>query len=144
MSKREIDVAQHEAAHVVVGVALGLKIREAVLKNEDMGNGWIKLGHVWFDWRGQADALVLATAAGIAWDRAQGHRIWSSGDPRILYELGVKSRRAIDVHVKAASALLTQLGIAHDRVSRALVERDIGGSDIEKLARGEYIEPPAD
>ncbi len=137
--KRSLYTAQHEAAHVVVGAAFGLKLCKAVLKSTDLGNGWMRRGFVWFDWRGTAEALAMMAAAGIAWDKAMGHKPYPGGDFKMLKHLSIRPR-GIPVYVKAAGAMLTQLGPIHSSVTRALLERDLTGVDIETLAHGGMLE----
>lgn len=137
---RPLEIAQHEAAHVVVGVALGLRLREAVLRVETLPGGWEGHGYVWF--RGvhggrQREALALMYAAGAAWDEAVGGEL-SEADERLVRGL-VSSARGVRVCVHAAGAMLAGLGVAHARVTRALLERDLRGPDISALARGERL-----
>jgi ATP-dependent exoDNAse (exonuclease V) beta subunit len=85
-------------------------------------------------------------AAGVAWERAAA--------PSVRDEEGLQchdwaelleatpSRHDAETCVRAAAALLAGLGAAHARVTRALLERDLGPADIAALARGER--PSAD
>ncbi len=137
---RPLEIAQHEAAHVVVGVALGLRLREAVLRVEALPGGWEGHGYVLF--RGvhggrQREALALMYAAGCAWEEAVGGGL-SEGDERLCRGL-VTSARGVRVCVRAAGAMLAGLGAAHARVTRALLERDLTARDIATLARGERL-----
>lgn len=82
-------------------------------------------------------------AGGVAWERALGH-----GDPtdascdlRWCKRL-LGSNANVEASVRAAAAMLAGLGAAHARVTRALLERDLGPDDIAALARGER--PSAD
>jgi hypothetical protein len=134
---RDLQTAQHEAAHVVVGVALGLRLREAAI-GEGSGHGapgW--LGYTLFDVpRSARMAWVLTLAAGVAWDRAVGDVPAPDGDTRLLRRLGYRGR-AVGALVAASGAMLAGLGAAHARVTRALLERDLTGADIAAIARGE-------
>ncbi len=156
---RLLSVAKHEAAHVVVGVALGLKLREAVIGVGPWPGGLVRLGYVWFGDPGKRrkEAFSLMTAAGVAWDRSVGalsksdlrqiakavgceiDEPLSSGDYAILLE-NTSGRHGAEALIRAAGALLTDLHIAHDRVTRALLTRDLKGKDIETIARGETVE----
>lgn len=142
-SKRSLAVAQHEAAHVVVGVALGLKLgRASALPWGDAE------GYCWFPLppgrRTWADAVT--GAAGVAWERAVAPSVADAEGVQChdWAELlaAVPSRHDAETCVRAAAALLTTLGGAHARVTRALLERDLGPDDIAALARGER--PSAD
>lgn len=146
-AQRTLAVAQHEAAHVVVGVALGLRLGRASAlpwaKGGDEGDGYC-----WFplppNRRAWADAVM--GAAGVAWERAvapcaadaDGRQ---SADWAELLD-ATPSRHDAETCVRAAAALLAGLGAAHARVTRALLERDLGPDDIAALARGER--PSAD
>lgn len=134
---RALDVAQHEAAHVVVGVALGLRLRRAVVGSHWDAGEWL-LGYAWFaaDDVTHREALSLMYAAGIAWDRSlRIHARSSSGDAAALREL-VPGRHGRAAVVRAASALLGALTPEHARVTRALLEGDITGRDIARMCEG--------
>jgi hypothetical protein len=130
-------VAQHEAAHVVVGAALGLRLVRAEIAPADAPQ-----------WDGcatfavaphHAAAWALTLAAGIAWERAATGRRRPRGaalDARLLREL-VPGRHAREAHVRAAAAMLATMGGVHARVTRALLERAVGAADVAALARGE-------
>lgn len=137
MHQRNLSVAQHEAAHVVVGVALGLRMRAAVL--EPARPGFTQSGYAWFPTgaRRKREALALMYAAGVAWDRAVGDR-FTATDTRLVRAY-VSGRHGVESCVRAAAAMLAGLGPAHARVTRALLERDLSGADITALARGERL-----
>ncbi len=154
---RLLSVAKHEAAHVVVGVSVGLKLREAVIGIGPWSNGLIRLGYAWFDEpvRGRKEAFALMTAAGIAWDRvagpmspadlaqlaAVGCEVKESlgGDEPLLREY-TSGRHGAEACIRAAGSMLTDLRGAHVKVTRALLTRDLKGADIETIARGELVE----
>jgi hypothetical protein len=136
---RSLDMAQHEAAHVVVGVALGLRLDRAALAPapdldpHEGGAAWFIVG------RNHRQAWALTVAAGVAWERACTGVRWphgSSADSRILRGL-VRGRHAREALIRAAGAMLTTLAPVHARVTRALLERDLGPADVAALARGE-------
>jgi len=132
MAERSLLIAQHEAAHVVVGVALGLRLHLAsALPADDC------LGYAWFPWGGSSLGHALCTAAGVAWEVAVGGDLHHAD----LADLRRIQRSASGVRcaVRAAAALLTTLGPVHARVTRALLERDLRGQDIASLARGERL-----
>jgi len=138
---RPLDVAQHEAAHVVVGVALGLRVRLAQL--DPPRPGWTRSGGVWFDGRsGTTEAWGLMLAAGVAWERAlRGHARGAAGDLAVLRSMHVHTAPRVRALELAAAALLAGLGPAHARVTRALLERDLSGADIAALAAGARTVP---
>lgn len=146
---RDLATAQHEAAHVVVGAAVGLRLRRVVIGHVTEGRD-VSTGYVWFlptyetpdrppiPRRREASALMLA--AGPAWDLVMGNpRWWSDYDRRELRVLvpSVHGRRAM---ITAATALLAGLRREHHRVTRALLARDITGADLAALCRGEALE----
>ena len=138
---RELDLAQHEAAHVVVGVALGLRLSKAVLGG---GAGVVRgvntLGYSLFTVphrKGTAWAITLA--AGIAFERRAGEEETARGDYKLLRQEG-HSAHAITALVVAADAILETRGLAHARVTRALLQRDLTGADIEAIAKGERVD----
>jgi hypothetical protein len=137
---RSLAVAQHEAAHIVVGVALGLRLRCAVLGGSALEPGLE--GFAWFAVR-RADntAWAVTLAAGEAWERAMGDtdRPASPGDWALLRRLGYRGRGA-EALVTAAAAMLAGLGAVHARVTRGLLERDLTGTDIDAITHGELIE----
>lgn len=142
MARRSYTVAQHEAAHLVIGVRLGLKLREAVLGEEPFPGrpGWLRLGYVWFE-RGprKTTARALTYAAGVAWDRSRGHAVPERvGDMQLLRQC-VRSVHDVESTVAAATAMLSDLREAHELCTRALLERDLRGADVAALARGEWI-----
>ena len=140
MTARALDVAQHEAAHVVVGVSLGLILSRATAlpKSGDYQ------GCTWFESQyNRRSAFATMFAAGIAWDSALGlHPRWSSWDRKHVRD-HCASRHDVYTHIRAAGALLTQLSAPHALVTRALLERDVTGADIARLARGGRIDDDA-
>ena len=140
---RSLEVAQHEVAHVVVGVALGLRMDRAALAPapdldpHEGGAAWFRVE------RRHRQAWALTVAAGVAWERAVTGQRWphgSSEDARILRRL-VRGRHAREALIRAAGAMLATLAPVHARVTRALLERDLTARDVAALARGER--PPA-
>lgn len=131
---RTIEVARHEAAHVVVGVALGLHLSEAVVEADNMA------GYALFRVpKSKRLAWAITLAAGIAFERRSGDEYTARGDRELLRKLGHK-RHAIESLVCAADAILESRATAHALVTRALMQRDITGSDVEAIATGDAIE----
>lgn len=124
-----LSVAQHEAAHVVVGVALGLRLRRATLAPRS--KAW--LGYAWFPHAHGARGSIMY-AAGLAWERVAGNARWAGGDVECLRKRG-HSRLDINAFARAAEALLSTRSVAHARVTRALVEHtSITAHDVYELA----------
>lgn len=130
----KLHVAQHEAAHIVVGVALGLRLYHATIvpaPGEDC------YGYAWFPYGGTRLAQSLCDAAGVAWERAVGGRLHAADLENLRAR--ERSEAAVRAAVRAAADMLAARGPVHARVTRALLERDLRGRDIEALARGERI-----
>lgn len=127
------ETAQHEAAHIVVGVAVGLRLERATAR--PTRGAW---GETWFagEHRGLDTAFALMYAAGIAWDRALGLSDYGSSlDARYCREL--VGKRGVEACTLAASAILATRGGIHARVTRALLEHDLTMAHVEALAKGE-------
>jgi hypothetical protein len=126
--------AQHEAAHIVVGVALGLRLHSATITPaEDY------YGYAWFPWGGTKIADSITLAAGVAWERAIGSTRGYERDDLAQLRALQRSASGVQAAVRAAGALLASLGPVHARVTRALLERDLTGADMARLARGERL-----
>lgn len=143
MTERTLEIAQHEAAHVVVGVALGLRLRAAVVGlHRDREVGWVH-GFADFDKRaGTTEAYALMLAAGLYYEDARGPGGWyrARGDVRVLRAMGHRPKARIVTLAIAAGAILESRRAAWSAVTRALLERDLHGGDIERLVRGEAPE----
>lgn len=132
---RDLATAMHEAAHLTVGIALGLRPKRAVLEYQP---GWTWGGGVWFDGRsGAIEAWALMYAAGVAWERqARGHIRNASGDLRRLREVHVHTRTCLRALEIAAGAILYTYGGRHARLTQALIDRDLTGVELARVARG--------
>ena len=142
MDVRPLDIAQHEAAHVVVGVALGLRLRAAVVgARAGRIDGVPVDGWAWFHGGARRrEAIAVMTAAGVAWDRAVGAPAWrASLDLRGVREL-TSGRHGVATAIACAAAVLSARAAAHARVTRALLARDLTGDDLAAIARGEALE----
>lgn len=131
----------------MVGVAVGLRLDRAVITGLPDSND-ATLGQVsWVSGSPKScarltEAYGLMLAAGIAWERAHPKgRIYSARDDENALRYYASGKRGIEVYVLAAGALLATLGEAHARVTRALLERDLTGEDIDAISRGEWPEP---
>lgn len=123
------DVVTHEAAHIVVGVQLGLKLREAVV-----GKPGDYAGYAWFP-HARGHEWQLTLAAGIAWERAihappDGFG-FSWGDYKLLRERCY--RRDIEALATAAAAMLRGCQRAHRLTCEALLDGRITQADIDRL-----------
>lgn len=126
--------AQHEAAHVVVGVALGLRLHIATATRTADAHGY-----TWFPWGGTRTALSLMYSAGIAWElEVSGSQHWAGYDAQCVREIE-RSAAGAKASLRAARALLFSLGSIHTRVTRALLVQDIKSSHVLALARGERL-----
>lgn len=128
-------VAKHEAAHIVVGVACGLRLYKATAIPALDG----MLGWAWFHGNPcgpHREALALMYAAGVAWERGGST---AAGDRRLLCTV-CSGRHAERAFIRAADAMLKHLALLQNRVAEALAHRDLTGSDITAIARGERIE----
>jgi hypothetical protein len=131
--------AQHEAAHVVVGLHLGLSLREASAMRGVCPDGAVVEGYVWFP-RGPSSALALMYAAGPAWERATGGlEAHERADVEAIRGLGLG--RGTTALVRAAGAILTVHAPLHARVTRLLLERGrLTAADGRALVRGDWRE----
>jgi hypothetical protein len=137
MTERELDDAQHEAAHVVVGVALGLRLRRVWLGKEKVGRYLYTGCAEWEPRPWPAEAHRIMTAAGVAWERRGGDLEHAAGDLAWLRKEHVVGARLVAVERAAWALLETRMGL-HTRVARALLERDLTGADVSRMARGEF------
>ena len=125
-----LDAAQHEAAHVVVGVALKLRLKLATIQTPEPE--WD--GFTWFpNAVGCAGALMYA--AGIYWSRKVSLPWHAAGDLDILKSLG-HSAADIKALSLAAGAILNDRLEAHALVTRALIQhQQIDSTTILQLAQ---------
>ena len=136
---RDLAAIQHEACHIVVGIALGLRLRKAVI-SKGVLEGQNIAGYSWFTSHGSALAHAIMCAAGVVWERAHGRE--SPIDYRhMLEELNVKGDVDGEVRtcLRLAQILLKNHGTAHKRVTMALLEKDLTDRDIRAIARGEKV-----
>lgn len=141
MEIRDLETAQHEAAHVVVGCAVGLRLRAAVVREEWDPHAKITIaGAAYFCGRAPREAWALMYAAGIAWDEMIGAPAWWHEIDERWARKHVNGPRGLIVVTRAATAMLAGLTREHARVTRALMERDLSGADIAAMARGEAID----
>jgi len=135
---RDADTAAHEAAHVVVGLALGLRLRRAVVRRHTLA-GVTYDGYALFTGgRHSAEALALMHAAGVAHERAVGGlAVHAAADFRAVREYA-SSRRGVEALVVAAAAILAGRQREHARMTRALLAHDLSGADIRAICHSNF------
>jgi hypothetical protein len=124
--------AQHEAAHVVVGVTLGLRLSRATIAPADPEA--LGLTEWAAPWPREADLLM--TAAGVAWERRAGDLAHAAFDLRALRRMGVRGNARLVALERAAWAVLESRAALHARVTRALLEGDVTPRVLRTLVRG--------
>lgn len=130
------DAAEHEAAHVVVGLALGLKLRKAALGYFDNPQHYLD-GFTWFSHGRQYLAFGVMICAGIAWERREGGNPSNAAlDAKQAKQIHIYSAN-VETSVRLADELLRARRAAHARVARELCDRDLGPADVERLVIGE-------
>jgi hypothetical protein len=133
---RSLADAQHEAAHVVVGLALGLRLLCVRLG----AGGKDVAGYTeWSAVPWPREAGLLMTAAGLAWERHCGDLKHAHYDVKDLRRAGVRGNARIRVLERAAWAVLASRHSAHALITRALLERDLTSKDVSHLIRGERL-----
>lgn len=129
------DVAQHEAAHIVVGAALGLHLRRATARRTHSDLGFAHFA----DGVAEDLAQAIMLAAGVAWDRALGQEMPHDVDRRYCREL-VRSDADVETAIRLAGDVLRTRGPIHANVTRALLEKDLDHADLQALAEGRWPE----
>ncbi len=125
--------AEHEAAHVVVGLALGLRLRKATIVPSPLGKNGIACGHVWFrsDRKYLAQAIMLG--AGVVWDRANGFEPDATPAGDLAQVTRLVSRGDVPTCLKLAEELLDSRRRLHARIASELCDRDLSAADVEAL-----------
>ena len=122
--------AEHEAAHVVVGLALGLRLRRATLQPTPIGRDGIAVGYAWFEHGKNYMAHAIMVCAGVAWDRRTG------GDTSHDYALAkhtLRYRADVETGVRVAREMLDSRRRLHARLTSELLDRDLTAADIEAI-----------
>lgn len=151
MTARDRATAQHEAAHAVVGVYLGLplrRVRVAELSPTHFGTGFAHFKCARVDapnWEGYARRLHLGImyAAGAAGDALHGRNLpyeWRD-DFKLVREVGFsKAERRVLLDI-ARQYLAGPCRRPWGAVTEALLERDLTGPEIKALVmHGEALE----
>lgn len=134
-----VDHSEHEAAHVVVGLALGLPLKAATLSKTT----WRKIeieGFVWFgDYRKHLAHGVTA-CAGIVWEsRPGGEPEGARGDLQLAREYlrrttyGGSTAQNIATGCTLAAEILRTRQRVLARVARELCDRDLGPRELREL-----------
>ena len=137
MSARDAGAAEHEAAHVVVGLALGLRLRRVALGAFD-DEGWYTHGFTWFrgNYAEHRLALGVMYCAGVAWEARRGAKEYAAADRELALKACKQSRHDYRTGVRIADEILRARARAHRRVVRELCDRDLGPRDVERLVLG--------
>ncbi len=126
--------AEDEAAHVVVGLALGLKLRKATLAVTPVGRTGISLGYAWFAHGRSYLAHGVMCCAGIAWDRHAGFEPDTSAEGDYAQARQIFGRKSdVETGVRLARELLDSRRRVHARIASELCDRDLGSADVEAL-----------
>jgi hypothetical protein len=127
----ERSTAEHEAAHVVVGLAVGARLKRATVRPVVLDVGPAD-GYAWFDvWEG-GPADILIVAAGVAYERYAGNLTFARYDLDALKEIGVKGV-ALREAERAAWAILNTRWPAHELIVDALVDGDLTHRKVSQL-----------
>lgn len=134
--KRSPIAAEHEAAHVVVGLSVGLKLRRVELGPDDTGGTWF---------RGPLDGgrrrvgFGMMYAAGLAICKTRKWPEWHARQDRAaLRALGFTSDDIRLLSGVVARFLETDLaGGLVQTIARALVERDLTGAEVSAILSGD-------
>ncbi len=124
--------AEHEAAHVVVGLALGLKLVRAHVAHarpehdSSEGFAWFKPGRAYM-------AFGIMTCAGIAWEnRPGGTPEYASFDMKLAKQV-LRTNASVRTGVRLARELLDGRRRLHARVAAELCDRDLTAADVDAL-----------
>ncbi len=124
--------AEHEAAHLTVGLALGLRLRKATIVPSAHKRG-ILCGYVWFYSERKYLAQAIMLCAGVVWDRKAGFTPddTTAGDLHQAKQL--VSRADVPTCLKLAEEILDSRRRVHARIASELCDRDLSGADVEAL-----------
>ncbi len=130
----DVQTAEHEGAHLVVGLALGLRLR-AVSLEPIVLDGHVTLGYTWFggsEREGLARSVMYC--AGVAWEsRPGGTPVAASVDKKLARKY-FRSTHDLRTGVRVASEILATRRRAHARVVAELLDHaKLGPRDIERL-----------
>lgn len=127
-----IDHAEHEAAHVVVGLALGLPLKIATLRQEVWRSIEIE-GYVWFGAPSKRLAHGIVACAGIVWESKPGGSPTGARGDRALAAEYLGAPADVRTGCKIASEILRTRQTALARVARELCDRDLRPAELAEL-----------
>ncbi len=135
--------AEHEAAHVVVGLALGLPLKIATVRSDV----WRKIelgGFTWFGGFRNRLAHGIMSCAGIVWERRPGgDPRGARGDATLAREYlrtpirGGSTAANVETGCNLAAEILRTRQSALARVARELCDRDLRPADLAEMVLGE-------
>lgn len=137
MAHVDLTVAEHEAAHMVVGLALGLRFKRAAVEEWSF-RGWRALGFTWFSVGPRTRlAAGVMSCAGIAWEaRPGGWHEGADGDRKLAREW-LTGAHDVRVATRIAAELLAARRAIHIRLAHELCERSLGPRDVARLVLGD-------
>lgn len=135
MRPTTLSTALHEAAHIVVARALGVRVTFATA--QESSDAWGYVSHT--DVRKRRPLVeALIAAAGLVYEaRADGTRDpgWAAADYTAAQRAARRAGVSMRIVTRLAAALLHERAAIHDRVARALCERDLTEADLRALER---------
>lgn len=130
------DAAEHEAAHVTVGLALGLRLRKAALGHTVIDGADVH-GYTWFGGGNrQGFARTIMYCAGIAWESRPSGTLWHARYDEMYARKFFTSKHDLASGVRIAREMLEGRRRAHARIASELCDRDLSQVDIERLVLG--------
>lgn len=126
--------AEHEGAHLVVGLALGLRLRAVSLEPAVL-DGEATVGYTWFGGKlSEGLARSVMYCAGVAWEsRPGGDVAWARVDKKLARKY-FRSTHDLRTGVRLAAEILASRRRAHKRVVAELLDHaKLGPRDIERL-----------
>jgi hypothetical protein len=133
----DLPLAEHEAAHLVVGLSLGLRLRTVSLEPTVL-DGLTVLGYTWFGGSSREGlARSIMYCAGVAWEsRPGGVPVAASADRRLARKY-FRSEHDLQTGVKIAAEILATRRRVHASVVSELLDRArLGPKDVERLVLG--------
>lgn len=129
----DVATAEHEASHLVTGLALGLRLRKATITPSPLGKRGIACGYVWFYSDRKYLAQAIMCAAGVVWDKRCGFNNDVSGLGDMASIKKLVSRGDVETCLNLAREILDGRRRLHARVASELCDRDLGPADVEAL-----------
>ena len=129
------DAAEHEAAHVVVGLAVGLQFKRAALLEVNPKHLDPDSGYCWFLGHRTKDRLALGImyCAGAAWEAQHGRPAFARGDLKLARNWLGLSAADVRAATRIARELLDSRRRVHARIASELCDRDLTARDVAGL-----------